>query len=133
MENKLNMTLDELAEMNKRSNRGRGRGRGRGSRRGISRRGRGGYSGRSSRPRTQGVRKDSRRRLRITNLNKSITNDKLKVIHYLFLFQTLFEEYGKLTRCGVHFDKMGDSKGTADIEYESHEDAEKAIGKLNSK
>lgn len=133
MENKLNMTLDELAEMNKRSNRGRGRGRGRGSRRGISRRGRGGYSGRSSRPRTQGVRKDSRRRLRITNLNKSITNDKLKVIHYLFLFQTLFEEYGKLTRCGVHFDKMGGSKGTADIEYESHEDAEKAIGKLNSK
>lgn len=28
---------------------------------------------------------------------------------------------------------MGGSKGTADIEYESHEDAEKALGKLNSK
>lgn len=85
MENKLNMTLDELAEMRKRSTRGRGRLRGRGSRRAIPRRGRGGYSGASSRVRTQGARKDSRRRLRITNLNKSITNDKLKVTYFLFL------------------------------------------------
>ena len=113
MEHKLNLPLDEIAAQRRRQNRGRGL--------------RPGFRGRNRIRSTQNRQKPLRKgntRLRISNLNKSITNEELKKI---------FQEYGKLTRCGVHFNKMGDSQGTADIEYETHEEAENAIKKLNSK
>ena len=65
---------------------------------------------------------DNRRRLYITNLNKSVTNDELK---------KLFQNYGRLNRCGVNFTQLGESKGTADVEFERHNDAVFAIRKLN--
>lgn len=117
MENKLNMSLDEIAAQRRRQNRGRGRGRG--LRPGF----RGRNRGRPNQMRQRSV-KSGNKRLRISNLNKAITNEELKKI---------FQEYGKLTRCGVHFNKMGESQGTGDIEYETHEEAENAIQKLNSK
>ena len=67
-------------------------------------------------------RRDNRRRLYITNLNKSVTNDELK---------KLFQNYGRLNRCGVNFTQLGESKGTADVEFERHNDAVFAIRKLN--
>lgn len=73
-------------------------------------------------PPQQNRNKDNRKRLIITNLNQDILNADLK---------KLFEECGLLTRCGIHFDRMGNSKGTADIEFETHDSAEKAIVKLN--
>jgi RNA recognition motif-containing protein len=66
--------------------------------------------------------KDNRRRLFISNLSKSFQNKDLK---------DLFIKFGKLKRCGIHFTKLGESKGTADIEFEKHFDAIKAIKKLN--
>ena len=41
-------------------------------------------------------------------------------------------EIGKLKRCGIHWDGLGKSKGTADVEYFNNEDATKAIKSYNS-
>ena len=68
-------------------------------------------------------KKDFRRRIRVENLNKDIQNPDLA---------NLFEKYGKLTRCGIKFDKLGASKGIADIQFSTHEECEKAIGELDN-
>ncbi len=44
----------------------------------------------------------------------------------------LFEQYGKLTRCGIKYDKLGISTGIADIEFSTHEECEKAINVLDN-
>ena len=68
-------------------------------------------------------KKDNRRRIQVENLNKDMQNPDL---------QKLFEAYGKLTRCGIKFDKLGQSKGLADVEFSTHEECEKAINKLDN-
>ena len=40
---------------------------------------------------------------------------------------------GPLKRCGVHWDEVGGSLGTADIEYYRAEDAYRAIEEYDSK
>ena len=67
--------------------------------------------------------KDNRRRIRVENLNKEFQNSDLT---------QLFQTYGKLTRCGIKFDKMGVSTGIADIEFSTHEECEKAINTLDN-
>ena len=125
MENKLNKTLDELAAESKKQNRKRKinkirrnsqRNNYQGRRKTLKR-----QRGRISNKTSQNS--DLRKRLFISNLDKSCTNEQLK---------KLFEEYGKLTRCGIHYNDLGESLGTADIQFEKHEDAEKAINKLNN-
>ena len=69
------------------------------------------------------IRLNERRRLKVLNLNKEFQNSELK---------KLFEPYGKLIRCGIHFNKMGESTGTADIEFSSHKECEDAINKLDN-
>ena len=71
-----------------------------------------------SKPRT-----DNRRRIRVENLNKDMQNPDLV---------KLFEQYGKLTRCGIKFDKLGVSRGIADVEFSTHEECEKAITTLDN-
>ena len=66
---------------------------------------------------------NERRRLKIQNLNKEFQNAELK---------KLFEPYGKLVRCGIHFNKMGESTGVADIEFSKHEECVEAIKKLDN-
>ena len=66
---------------------------------------------------------DNRRRIRVENLNKDMQNPDLV---------KLFEKYGKLTRCGIKFDKLGASKGIADVEFSTHEECEKAINILDN-
>ena len=66
---------------------------------------------------------DNRRRIVVENLNKEMQNPEL---------QKLFEQCGKLTRCGIKFDKLGQSKGTADIEFSSHDECVNAINKLDN-
>lgn len=66
---------------------------------------------------------ESKTRLHITNLNPSVSNGELKKI---------FETKGTLKRCGIHYDVLGKSKGTADVEYEKEEDAKKAFEEFNS-
>ena len=40
---------------------------------------------------------------------------------------------GKLIKCGIHWDRLGNSKGTAYIQYENIPSARRAIEELNSK
>ena len=126
--NNLNKSLDEISAARKNQNpRGRRRrftrfqrngGVGRGPGRRFSTVNRGGNGGR----RRFISGRDNRRRLYITNLNKKVTNDELK---------KLFQKYGRLRRCGVNFTQLGESKGTADVEFERHRDAVNAIRNLN--
>ena len=66
---------------------------------------------------------NERRRLKVQNLNKEFQNTELK---------KLFEPYGTLVRCGIHFNKMGESTGIADIEFSKHEECVEAIKKLDN-
>ena len=125
--NNLNKSLDEISAARKNQN---PRGRGGRFRRGRFGRKIGGrrfsLGNRNQRGRNQNRRRfpsrDNRRRLFITNLNKKVTNEELK---------KLFQKYGRLRRCGVNFTQLGQSKGTADVEFERHRDAISAIRGLN--
>ena len=64
-----------------------------------------------------------RRRIKVENLNKEFQNADLK---------KLFEPYGTLIRCGINFNKMGESTGKADIEFSKHEECVEAIKKLDN-
>ena len=66
---------------------------------------------------------DNRRWIRVENLNKEMQNPDLV---------KLFEQYGTLKRCGIKFDKLGASKGIADVEFSTHEECEKAINILDN-
>ena len=66
---------------------------------------------------------DNRRRIRVENLNKEMQNPDLV---------KLFEQYGTLKRCGIKFDKLGASRGIADVEFSTHEECEKAINILDN-
>ena len=72
---------------------------------------------------SENPKKDNRRRIQIENLHKEMQNPDL---------QKLCEPCGKLTRCGIKFDKLGASKGIADVEFSTHEECEKAINKLDN-
>ena len=63
------------------------------------------------------------RRLYISNLNSTFTNYEL---------QRIFSELGNLQRCGIFWDRLGNSKGTAIIEYDSVEAAREAIRRFNN-
>lgn len=69
-------------------------------------------------------RNDTRTRLFIRNLNKNVTNADLK---------NIFQKIGPLKRCGIHYRAIGDSKGTADVQYIYREDAYRAARQLNYK
>ena len=65
---------------------------------------------------------DNRKRVRVEKLGKDLQNpDLIK----------LFEKYGNLTRCGIKFDKLGNSTGKADVQFSTHEECENAINKLD--
>jgi hypothetical protein len=63
------------------------------------------------------------RRLHISNLNKKVLNSDLKQI---------FGKIGTLKRCGIHWDSLGNSMGTADLEFLNANDAQRAIDEFNS-
>ena len=123
MESKLNKTLDELAEESKKQSRKRNINKRYNSQRQQYKRRRQSNIRQRNQNKNNSQNKDLRKRLLITNLDKSYTNEQLK---------KLFEQYGKLTRCGIHFSKLGESLGTADIQFEKHEEAENAISKVNN-
>ena len=106
------MSLDDVIKANQKEGKGKPL---------SNRRRRGRYNPR--RNRTSKPRKDNRRRILVENLNKDMQNPEL---------QKLFEKYGKLVRCGVKFDKLGSSRGLADVEFSTHEECEKAILELDN-
>jgi RNA recognition motif-containing protein len=127
MESKLNKTLDELAAESKKQRKRNINKRLHSKRLQYQRRRQSNTRQTHQRGRIQNKNKsqnkDLRRRLLITNLDKTYTNEQLR---------KLFEQYGKLTRCGIHFSKLGESLGSADIQFEKHEEAENAISKINN-
>ena len=63
-------------------------------------------------------------RIIVRNLAKTITNYDLK---------KLFEKIGPLKRCGIKWNNLGESKGTADVEFVYEKDAIKAKKKYDYK
>jgi RNA recognition motif-containing protein len=101
--------------------------------------GRKNYSGTRKIPlrqRKQNYSNDSRKRLRgtgfrrrgikiiVRNLTRSATNSDIK---------SVFEKYGRLRRCGINWNSLGESKGTAEVEYFYRDDAFRAFKKLDYK
>ena len=109
------MALDEVIKANSKN--------GQGSRLRNLKNRRQGRSYFNRRYREENPKKDNRRRIVVENLNKDMHNEDL---------QKLFEKYGKLTRCGIKFDKLGVSKGLADIEFATHEEGVKAIESIDN-
>ena len=60
----------------------------------------------------------------VRNLTRNATNTDIK---------TLFEKIGPLRRCGINWNNLGESKGTAEVEYYYRRDAFKACRKLDYK
>lgn len=77
------------------------------------------------RPLSGGSNRQTRRaRLFVRNLTKSVTNTDLR---------GLFEKIGPLRRCGINWNDLGESKGTADVQYQYEEDTYKAFQRLDNK
>lgn len=65
----------------------------------------------------------SKSKLFVKGLNIATTNNQLR---------DLFSEHGKLVSCGINWDQLGRSKGTGQVEFNTAEEAEAAIEKLNN-
>jgi len=75
--------------------------------------------------RQRGIR--NRRRgvkILVRNLTRNATNLDIKY---------LFERIGPLKRCGINWNNLGESKGTAEVEYLYRKDAFKAVKELDYK
>jgi RNA recognition motif-containing protein len=73
---------------------------------------------RGLRPRRRGVK------IIIRNLTRNTTNADIK---------SVFEKIGPLRRCGINWNNLGESKGTAIVEYYYRRDAFRAARKLDFK
>lgn len=155
MENRLNMSLDDLIKMNKSSS-GRGAGpRARGDRPGPgpSRRftnrvanrpapysapmakapdtfwqhdmfgNQGGHVGIGGGAGGVSSSIETGTKLYISNLEYGVSNDDIK---------ELFSEVGDLKRYGIHYDRSGRSKGTAEVVYSRKVDAIAAVKRYNN-
>ena len=60
----------------------------------------------------------------VRNLTRNATNLDIKY---------LFERIGPLKRCGINWNNLGESKGTAEVEYLYRKDAFKAVKELDYK
>ena len=88
------------------------------------------------RQRSQNYSNDNRRRQRgtgfrrrgvkiiVRNLTRNATNADIK---------SVFEKIGPLRRCGINWNSLGESKGTAEVEFLYRSDAFKAVRKLDYK
>ena len=100
--------------------------------------GRRNYTGKrniSSNRRSGNYSKDNRRqrglryrrrgiKILVRNLTRNATNSDIKY---------LFEKIGPLKRCGINWNNLGESKGTAEVEYLYRKDAFKACKELDYK
>lgn len=78
-----------------------------------------------------GIFRPPSNRLFVSNIHKDVSNHEMNVSY--FKIQTIFSGIGKLKKCGIHWDQLGNSRGTADIVYFNRNDAIAAVEKLNGK
>ncbi|XP_010068886.2 THO complex subunit 4B [Eucalyptus grandis] len=62
-------------------------------------------------------------KLYVSNLDYDVTNEDIML---------LFSDVGVVERCGVHYDRSGRSKGTAEVIFARHSDALAAIKRYNN-
>lgn len=62
-------------------------------------------------------------KLYLSNLDYGVSNEDIK---------ELFSEVGDLKRCGIHYDRSGRSKGTAEVVYSKRQDAVIALKRYNN-
>lgn len=70
------------------------------------------------------IQDQSNTRLLIKNLTKKATNEDVR---------DMFEKAGPLKRCGINWNDIGESKGTADVEYLYEKDARSAMKRFDCK
>ena len=73
---------------------------------------------RGLRPRRRGIK------IIVRNLTRNATNADIK---------SVFEKIGPLRRCGINWNNLGDSKGTAEVEFLYRSDAFRAMRRLDYK
>ena len=73
---------------------------------------------RGLRPRRRGVK------IIVRNLTRNATNADIK---------SVFEKIGPLRRCGINWNNLGESKGTAEVEFLYRSDAFRAMRRLDYK
>ena len=64
------------------------------------------------------------KRIFVSNLNAEFTNYEL---------QQIFSKVGDLKKCGIHWDQLGNSRRTAEIEYLNVEAALEAVKQFHGK
>ena len=74
--------------------------------------------------RQNNLRRGNKLRLFVRNISKNASNVDLKKI---------FEKIGPLRRCGINWNELGESKGTADVEYIYNKDTYRAWRRLDFK
>lgn len=81
------------------------------------------FNNRNRRQRGLGIRRRGVKII-VRGLTRNVTNQDVRYV---------FEKIGPLKRCGINWSDLGDSKGTADVEYYYRKDAFTAFRKLNYK
>lgn len=81
------------------------------------------YNKRNRRQRGVGIRRRGVKII-VRNLTRNATNQDIR---------SIFEKIGPLKRCGINWNNLGESKGTAEVEYHYRRDAFKACRKLDYK
>lgn len=110
MSEKVNMSLDDIIKTQKKTTKKKPQ--------------RGHVKGKQNTYKARKPKPEPKHKLLISNLSSEVNNDQIR---------ELFSEIGELERCGIHWDKLGRSKGTAQVAYTSEDNAKKAIEQLNGK
>eukprot|EP01017_Pseudomicrothorax_dubius_P017473 TRINITY_DN19692_c0_g2_i1.p1 TRINITY_DN19692_c0_g2~~TRINITY_DN19692_c0_g2_i1.p1 ORF type:complete len:285 (+),score=76.80 TRINITY_DN19692_c0_g2_i1:78-932(+) len=80
------------------------------------------YDKDESEPREEIIDEERGKRIRVSNLDKNVTNSELF---------DLFSRNGHVVKCGIQFDQLGRSTGVAYVTFEKTEAAKKAIEAYN--
>lgn len=72
----------------------------------------------------QGERPIDKKRIFLSSLQEDVTNAELR---------DMFTPFGELQKCFIYWDNLGRSKGIAQVEYSSEEEAAKAMEEWNGK